>query len=1576
MAARLNTRFIIILVVAAVVLVAGGIVGYTIVNKTGADWAQAAREAEQIGDWEAAIRHWERAVGHEHGNVDWLRAWREAYGHIVPENKQKAMETYFEIRQINGAIATARPDDIAVQEEWFDYQLRGFERLPTNTESWVELGAGVEDILHYLGDPLERGYAVDSPEETEYCSLLRFLAIARLEQMSRIETPADVRRQIRADLERCLRNRPHDSQVATSLAQWHTLEAERLLTDRRPVDSNDAWQRGTEVLEQFAAANPDNTIGLTSLALRLQQDARRALQQGGISPEEAAAIQLTARERSLAMVQHATDLLRQTPERRSLLILSAPNGLQVLLDPQAGNERALEVAELGLEHEPNNTSLLFRKAEILRRLGHFDESVATLQRIVDLPTPAVGLDALVIFQERPAAILQQFNTVMERWRRASDAESKEQALQQAQEIRTAYLPNVSSVTEDAAMWMLDGQLAHAKGNHAEAVRLLQKARTAHSTFPASLHYVLADSLARRGQLGDAEEVLAEAFEEMSPMEALWPSVWATLVEYQRQLGMGDATCDTIEKVLQYYPTSSELAQQLMNVHQQVALEHNLQQRQNAFGPAMQLDPRRELGQRIRDAVDGEESLKDIEPLVRQLAEEYPDDLQAQLVEARFYQRLGEGYVDQAIAAYEDVLRLDPENRDAPMAIRFLRGANPVDLIIEDIQNSAELSPSQKLILIWRTYLDAGMSEEAEAALAQVRRLDPTNSDLIEIEFVTAVGAEDWETAWSWVTTARENNIDQVNGATFEARLKLAQGDAQAAITQLTQAIEISPLNTELYLIRAQAYRSIGNLAGAVADMQRAYASRPTDAQIAALLADVLRQRGEFEAALEVARPAHKRHPNDDTLTQIWLELERQAGDAQAVTKYLQRTYDESPDNLANARLFVTWLIDQSDFAGADAILQRLETLEPGALSTLSLRAAWHAAQGTPEDIDAGRDVYVRFLESAAPETITSRFYGELANYLLTHGREAEAADWLTASLPLQTPEAREVDMALGQVYFRTGRFEDAAAHYLAVIEQATAPSPASAEAANMVYIETLINLERTEEAMRRLQALTAKGPPTLGQCLLEAKIHERNGDTAKARQAYDRGVAAEPSNHFAYYQRALFNRSDESMLADVLADLARAIEIMPGYRPARELRIQVQYRNGNIEQAVNEQKQLVELFPRDMQLRKDYAANLASLGQNEEHLSVLMEGAELFPDEYNWLVQISNWHAARGNGERAMEYLRRAYEEVSNRNPVVGMYYAAILLWDGELQDAELSKHLLQRHAQELEGFVDYYLIDARASAALGNLEEANELMRRAWDLAKLDDRTVAQDSVFRWANSVTSLYPVDLEAALSLAESIIGTEVPPAVMLLYARHYADHVAGVDQRLIEVLKPVVANEAHQLRARVTGAMFLGSLYYRQEQFQETVDLYEDVLYNMIPPLQEGKEDLYPLARIECLNNIAYIYADVLGKPELAEDPAREAERLRPLDANVLDTLGHVLFLNGKLGEAKTVLSRSLALEEMPANLLHMTEVLIGLGEYDQAWIYIRKAQLKIKPNQTDYLEHFERLQALLLEAEARAGDGP
>ncbi|MFG0251544.1 MAG: tetratricopeptide repeat protein, partial [Phycisphaerales bacterium JB038] len=1089
---------------------------------------------------------------------------------------------------------------------------------------------------------------------------------------------------------------------------------------------------------------------------------------------------------------------------------------------------------------------------------------------------------------------------MEQWRRASDEDIKAQALQRAEQIREAYLPYTSSAEEDASMWMLDGQLAHARRNHAEAVRLLQMARTAHVNFPTTLKQVLADSLAQRGQLGDAQIVLSEAFEDMSPLNTTWPSVWATLIDYQRQLDMGEATCDTIEEVLQYYPADSEIAQQLMNVHQQVAAQYELENRLGAFGP-IEVDPRQQMMDRIRSAIDDGESSDVLEPLVLQYATAFPDDLQAQLVKARFYQSLGEEYAETTIAAYREVLRLDPTNREAELIIQVQEGADPVELIIREIESDPNLAPVQREIGKWKTYSDAGRTAEADAALAAARRLDATNPDLIEIEFVKAVGEEDWETAQARVDTARELNIDQASGATFEGRLKLSQGDPQAALTLVTQAIELNPLNTELYMIRAQAYRQIGNLAGAVGDMQRAYASRPTDARIARMLADVLRQRSEFEAALEVARPAHKRHPNDEGLTQIWLDLERQAGDSHAVTDYLREAYEENPANIDVAHRLAAWLIEQDDFEGADGILQRIEAAEPEALRTLTLRAVWHSDQGSLENIDAGRDVYIQHIENAAPETLTSKTYGELASYLLAHGREAEAADWLKASLPLQSPETHEVDMALGQVYFRAQRYEDAIRHYRAVIGEATAPSEQAVELAHLAILESLINLDRIAEAEQELQAYRANSKPTLGQFLLEAKIHQSNGDLPKARQALDRGVAAEPSNHFAYYQRALFNANDMTMHADVLADLARAIEINPGYRLARTLRIQVLIEDGKIEQALNEQKQLLDFFPKDKRLRLDYASNLEQRGLAEEHLQVLMEGRELFPDDAEWYVQMSNWHAARGNGERATAILKDAYETVSDRHPTVGMYYAAILLWEGEFQDAELSRHILQRHADELIGNVDYYLIDARALKALDRMDEAKERMREAWEFAKLDDRTVIQDAMYRWANSITTLYPLDLEGALELTNEVIGEEdVPAAVLLIYCRHYADNVAGIDQRLIEIVLPMVDDEKYLLRARVTGAMFLGSLYYREEQYQDAVDLYEHVLYDLIPPLEEGVADIYPLARIECLNNLAYIYADLLDKPEAAEDPARQVVALRPGDANVLDTLGHVLFKMGQL----------------------------------------------------------------------------
>jgi tetratricopeptide (TPR) repeat protein len=149
-----------------------------------------------------------------------------------------------------------------------------------------------------------------------------------------------------------------------------------------------------------------------------------------------------------------------------------------------------------------------------------------------------------------------------------------------------------------------------------------------------------------------------------------------------------------------------------------------------------------------------------------------------------------------------------------------------------------------------------------------------------------------------------------------------------------------------------------------------------------------------------------------------------------------------------------------------------------------------------------------------------------------------------------------------------------------------------------------------------------------------------------------------------------------------------------------------------------------------------------------------------------------------------------------------------------------------------------------------------------------------------------------------------------------------------------------------------------------------VEIYERVLNEILPPPEADGADVHRLARLQCLNNLAYILAKELGKPEQALPYAERAAEMRPNDADVLDTYGLVLLRLDRLEDADRELSKSLAVEEKTPNLLHMAEVKMKLGLLEEARTYLNKAQVKIAPHEADYQEYMQRLRQELLDLEA------
>ena len=92
----------------------------------------------------------------------------------------------------------------------------------------------------------------------------------------------------------------------------------------------------------------------------------------------------------------------------------------------------------------------------------------------------------------------------------------------------------------------------------------------------------------------------------------------------------------------------------------------------------------------------------------------------------------------------------------------------------------------------------------------------------------------------------------------------------------------------------------------------------------------------------------------------------------------------------------------------------------------------------------------------------------------------------------------------------------------------------------------------------------------------------------------------------------------------------------------------------------------------------------------------------------------------------------------------------------------------------------------------------------------------------------------------------------------------------------------------------------------------------------------------PPQNIVAMNNIAYLLADRLGRPEDALPFAQQSVQLRPNNHELLDTLGWVFYKLGQYDQAESQFGLSLSIRESSSSLVHLAAVLLQKGEFNNA----------------------------------------
>ena len=223
-----------------------------------------------------------------------------------------------------------------------------------------------------------------------------------------------------------------------------------------------------------------------------------------------------------------------------------------------------------------------------------------------------------------------------------------------------------------------------------------------------------------------------------------------------------------------------------------------------------------------------------------------------------------GKIDQAIAAYEQVMRLEPTNPKPLAALSALY------LLLQDLDKSYELA--QKAVALaprdveslnalarienWRNQNEAAIQHAFTA-----QEIEPQNATTLAILAEIYVDEGNWWIADDYLTQALEIDPQNVTALRNRAYWHELQGDYELAIAYYDQAIAAAPYRFDLYIGKGRQYR-VGMLdfEQANAAYRQAVAAYESPVTLDAL-GDGLYNAMDYLGAVETLRRAVELDPN-------------------------------------------------------------------------------------------------------------------------------------------------------------------------------------------------------------------------------------------------------------------------------------------------------------------------------------------------------------------------------------------------------------------------------------------------------------------------------------------------------------------------------------------------------------------------------------------------------------------------------------------------------------------------------------------------------------------------------------------
>lgn len=667
---------------------------------------------------------------------------------------------------------------------------------------------------------------------------------------------------------------------------------------------------------------------------------------------------------------------------------------------------------------------------------------------------------------------------------------------------------------------------------------------------------------------------------------------------------------------------------------------------------------------------------------------------------------------------------------------------------------------------------------------------------------------------------------------------------------------------------------------------------------------------------------YERYPGNARLRELYLMYEGRYGDKQTTLRLRREIAQEQPDNHDNRRALARLLAETGQpEQGLDAIRGVIEAQGNTPLNLMTL-AGVHRIAG---DTDLGAQVLRGHIQDQGSKA-TARDHMMLARYLFQVGDGQGALTSYEQAVAVESDQ-REASRELAALYFSRGAFDRATPLYRELFSLFP-----DEQAIGLRLADALIKTQRYDDAA---QVLTELGDAGATGDALRALIAESKGDHEEALRLVARAIESAPDKAVLYYERAMILSRDPQRSSEVIQNLNTALSKDPGHLLSRRLLVNMYQKQGQRREAIRELITMVSRHPSYAEGRLRLIQMYARGNDLIRAKALARAGVAQSPKEPAWHGVLAGLALQEGDTPEAIKSYITVFEMAPT--PANLLTLAVIEIDHGRSSDALT---LLRDRAEMVNKQPLLQAVMGRALLARGKGDQARQVFARA------AERSTTLDQLTAVAVQVRKDYSLDEVGSLfeGLAQPLSRVWVDLALArLALSDGEADRVV---KRLLAVEPTLSPQDAAERRVI---DQLMGPALHSAGRAEEALVYYQRV-HEVVPD------------NTSVLNNMAYLLAEDLDRPGEALPMAERAAELDPKNAQILDTLGWVQFKLGRADEARRTLERSIDVEPLSANHLHLAELLIDQGYNTEAGHHLKTAaDLAEQNNETQMLDRTREL---------------